>query len=887
MNKIWDFCKKRGHYILVFLLPWLVLVVHSILRDTWPLGSRSILNGDAFCEIYPFYVELWNKVHQGESLFYSWNAAGGYDFYINMAYFLVSPFTCMILLLPKAWIAGGVQTIMILEWCMTGVTMLYYFEHTRFNSITEHKKTISVLLACIFVFGNFMIFNIISTHWNDVIILFPLILLALEKLVYEGKWKPFYLLLSGAILCNYILAYQLCIFVVLWFLFLWLQKKHVSRKTVMQFIGCAILSGFTATITILPSIVGIMGRKTTEIAEEKNAFIHSCLLSLGDFVQKFFVFDDISDVFSAKPLLYCSMGLVYMILLYLFVKDNASVKYGLLALMGILIGSLFYGGANYVWHGFAIPNGLYNRFVFLLVFVWLFMLMRLMGSLERVPLKAVLLAGGIGILLVICSFFDITQYLNWYVYLASFLLLVFYIIVFLLYKRKSITVKGLIVTLVVVMVGELLANAYYEFSNYATWPLEELQGNGQVLTLLENVELEKGERVSTTQTMENIGMLANQPNGGGFFSYINSWDLNLHSQLGMPASENMYNFCGASPVINILYNNRYGVGVSDVCFLDVTEKDSFGDYKLYEMNRRVGLGYMVKEDVLDWNIWYMPFDVQNDFIAKATGEAPVFKVLTPEITCQTLQAELPVQEEGLPYGIYTYSSVVGTSDANTAFSMVFFSDKDYENLGILLRNEVGCYNYVFVDGEEMYYDRVKKTQETVYLKNIKKGQKIAIVTTPSVGCVGEEFEITYQFAEFQEDVFERAYQKLSKDVLEVEEMEASYIKGTIDVSEEGLMMTSIHAADGFTLYVDGVETGYKVVGNTMMAVPLKEGVHKIEIYYETPYAKIAAVISCGAVLLFIMICGVSYYGRKRKNGKQDMEKVYELEAEQKDLREEE
>lgn len=95
-----DKIKNNLIYIIAFCIPWLLIVIHSVLRHTWPVFDGSILRGDAKVQYYYLYVELWNKVHSGQSLFYSWNAGDGFDFFLNFAYYLISPFALLILAVP-------------------------------------------------------------------------------------------------------------------------------------------------------------------------------------------------------------------------------------------------------------------------------------------------------------------------------------------------------------------------------------------------------------------------------------------------------------------------------------------------------------------------------------------------------------------------------------------------------------------------------------------------------------------------------------------------------------------------------------------------------------------------------------------------------------------
>ena len=66
--KVKEFVKKNWNYIIAFLLPWILVVIHSIVRQSWLTGNGSILSGEAGTVYYEMYTELWDKVHQGLSL---------------------------------------------------------------------------------------------------------------------------------------------------------------------------------------------------------------------------------------------------------------------------------------------------------------------------------------------------------------------------------------------------------------------------------------------------------------------------------------------------------------------------------------------------------------------------------------------------------------------------------------------------------------------------------------------------------------------------------------------------------------------------------------------------------------------------------------------------
>lgn len=58
-----------------------------------------------------------------------------------------------------------------------------------------------------------------NTMWIDNLIYLPLILLGVENIIKNGKYKMFIITLSLAIMSNFYIGYMTCIFVALYFFY--------------------------------------------------------------------------------------------------------------------------------------------------------------------------------------------------------------------------------------------------------------------------------------------------------------------------------------------------------------------------------------------------------------------------------------------------------------------------------------------------------------------------------------------------------------------------------------------------------------------------------------------------------------------------------------------
>ena len=65
-------------YLFAFLIPAVIMLVIFAIREIYPFGDRSFLHIDMYHQYFPFLVEFYHKLKNGESLFYSWLQLPGF-----------------------------------------------------------------------------------------------------------------------------------------------------------------------------------------------------------------------------------------------------------------------------------------------------------------------------------------------------------------------------------------------------------------------------------------------------------------------------------------------------------------------------------------------------------------------------------------------------------------------------------------------------------------------------------------------------------------------------------------------------------------------------------------------------------------------------------------
>lgn len=872
MSRIRDFLKRNWFYLVALLLPMAIAVVRSLIIQSWIVGKGNIITGDLQAQIIPICYEFWDKIHSGDSLFYTWHLTDGVDFNALSGY-LMSPFMLLMLLFPRNCIPQFMEFTLLMKWALCTWSMVYFFYHTSHNRIKKHKEVVALFLGLAYGLSNAVISYTIYVQFMDVLICFPLLLLLVEKMAQEGKWKLYYLVLAFCIISNNYVAFQVCLFLVFWFgLQMGSGITHKFKKF-MIFAGSSVLAAATAIGPVLIGLSLAQGRlgQTSKTKE----YIFGLVIDGTEFLKQLFVFTPISAASNRSPNIYFSVIAVFLILLFPAVKMSRKRKAYMLAMAVVFLVSFFSGAASIVWHLFNVPNGVYHRFMYLFVFYMLFMVLCILNHIEDIRLQHVIVSFVLCLGMFVYVFFTLETYQTVIIYLATILLFVLYFMIMVLYCRKSISASAILVVIAVLGIGELSANAYNAIAycdDVVYFGENGFMNKG--CDLLEQAELDKGERITLANPTSDLGMMTGQNTDSGFISAINTNNKNLHERLGM-ASNSKVEFLtrGASPLVNLIFNIRYGLGESAMLFSDATEIASDEYMQLYRMERLAGLGYMVNADITDWDYKDKNcFQFQNDFVNKAVQGEDIFEpAVIEQVTCGDFFGnEYERDEAYVENGIYSYDIENKNGNEYDSLQMTLYASED-QDLYMYMWSEDNYKIQIFIDGEKKQEDIRSFVQSTYHIGNVKKGQRIAVCAVPADNFeVGKKTNIMFSFAKFNEVNYAKAYKELSKNVYQIETEKSDYLKGTIHADESGIMMTSVQAVKGFSVYVDGKKTDYKTIADTMIGVPLDKGDHVVEFKYRTPYFVMGWSLSAGFFVLYLIISIVTVQRKRqqRKDGEE-------------------
>ncbi len=863
MLSIKQFLSKRKIYIIAILFPWMVAMAYCIVNGLWITGEGNIAVGDLKLQIIPIAYEIWEKIHLHESLSFTWHLMDGIEFSSLLGY-LASPFTLVMFLLPREWIADYMQFIMLVKWSLTAVSMTYYFYNTHHNKLKEGKELVSLFLGLSYTLGNGIMSYMLYVQFMDVMICFPILLLLIEKLVSQKKWKLYYIVLTFVIFSNSYIAFQICVFLIIWF-FLQLFEENVEEKLkkFIIFASGSILAALTNGLFLFSALRMSTGRFAMDVSSQKEYYDLPILIPPYYFIKQFFMYNYINGPTDTLPNIYCTLAALVIVLIFPFLKINIKKKIYMSCIMIFLLASFFVGKLNLFWHMFVPPNGVHNRFMYLFVFYMLFLVLYVLGNIEGIKLKVVAGVSVLSLAIYFYTFFSINNYDTIFSFIGSLFVIVIVLLILIFYKRGSINHKAFIIALVITGITELTISSY---NNFICYDNETYYGDGgyidEACDLLNEADLKSGERVTAFDPTTNIGLVAGKNADSGFVSAVNANDHYLHEKLGMAIEGNVsFSSMGASPLINLIFNIRYGLGGSDTLFSDYDVVKEGKSYNLYRINRLAGLGYMCNDDLTDWDIESGNcFEIQNDFVNKSTGEGDIFTNVNVDMTCNDSHENITYEN-----GKTIYEFVGQYGNIYDAKQFDFVVDKDMDLYMCSTRNKQFKYA-ISIDDEMIHMDTNVFRTTTYHIGDVKKGQKVSIIAVPFIDLnIGESCKMSFWFAEFDNEQYDKVYDKLSANTLDISEERDDYIKGSIKVDEAGLMMTSVPAMDKFVVKVDNEEREYSVVGGAFIGIPLEEGEHIVEFVYQSKVDIGLLLLSVCSFLVYIVIIVINII--KGKNHK--------------------
>ena len=203
--------------ILAFIIPILIILGVTISLEVISHGNH-FKNGENFllADMASQYNSLYNYIHNvlvgNDSIFYSFSKGLGGNMASTFGYYLASPFNILYMFISKVNTPFMTYVILLIKFGLCSLFMNVFLNYKYGHKFTNLIFSVSYALmgfTTVYYFNNM---------WFDVIYMTPLVLLGINKLI-DGNITFYIISLALAIMFNFYIAYMLCIFCVIYFLY--------------------------------------------------------------------------------------------------------------------------------------------------------------------------------------------------------------------------------------------------------------------------------------------------------------------------------------------------------------------------------------------------------------------------------------------------------------------------------------------------------------------------------------------------------------------------------------------------------------------------------------------------------------------------------------------
>lgn len=359
-------------YLPVIIAPLAVMAVVFFVYwqyGFYPFGTRTIAWADMNQQVVPLLCQF-KDILEGNGtngMFLSFKNSSGMNFWGVFFFFLSSPLSLLVVFVRKQDMLIFMNILVVVKMMISAATACFYFIRSRmkFSLGTVELTLLGFIYA---VCGYTMLFyqNII---WLDVMYLFPLLLLSLEKLLdrKKGSPVPYTLLMAAMVTVNYYLGYMIVVFVLLFMgVYAIMMIKGRQETKSGAFADFLIGSGIAALLSAvvwLPSFMQYLtsGRKTS---------LYDNLRS-GEFI---------TDYKTVYPVMICSAVMLMLAFIgaRLMNKDpklperERALRRHSLIMTALMLVPIFIEPINKMWH-----TGSYMAFPSRYGFITVFMVMTL------------------------------------------------------------------------------------------------------------------------------------------------------------------------------------------------------------------------------------------------------------------------------------------------------------------------------------------------------------------------------------------------------------------------------------------------------------------------------------------------------------------------------
>ena len=376
-----------------FITAAFLAAVIFVVSGIYPGSERTLLIFDMKEQFVSFYSYM-SRVRSLSDLKYTFEGSLGTPLAGLIAYYLASPLSVIYLFFDVTHLPDAIALIDVLKTGFIGASFAYF---ASFKGVKEPLK-VTVLSACYALSSAAVTFFILPMYL-DTLFWLPIIAVSLEKMLLSDKKASvrrgltYSFLLFLCILTHYYSAYMVCLFLILYSVYLLSSGSGFRKDFAGRFIRFAfysLIGSIFAGMILLPVIKELLSGKVydTGVYSNGNFIVTGPVAFLKQFICGSF-----GGLYSeGGPGIYCTLICVCFALYALYKKkiNKANLTVTVLILF-LFIGSFLFRPMYRIWHMFRDPVAYPHRFAFIFVFFIMILAVEGIRGIElKMPVQLIL-----------------------------------------------------------------------------------------------------------------------------------------------------------------------------------------------------------------------------------------------------------------------------------------------------------------------------------------------------------------------------------------------------------------------------------------------------------------------------------------------------------------
>lgn len=860
MNKDTHLNKQQLLYCVIsFLVSVFMMIIISIFLKMYPFGERTILISDINKQFNDYFAYFKTVITEGNHFVYTFSKNLGGDMIGFSAYYLQNPFLFLLLLFPNKILPLGIWIIIILQIACCSVSFCYYL-----NKVSN-TSSFSIIFSLAYGFMGYIFAYITLPIYLNNILLLPLVILGIHKIIKNYQDIGLYIItLSLSVFFNYYLGFMLCIFSMLFFIYLLileietLDKVKSYIKVIVSYILSSVFSILLMAFDLIPVVFSLQGQKTIPTG------------STFSFYRNFKMLDVFSRLYSNAfdgntsndnlPFIYVSIFAIIFVIIYFF-SNSISKKEKIISLLFIcvMLLSFYIHSFDVIWHGFNDPVGFPYRYAFYFSFLLLYIASRGFTIINyNIHFKTLLPVGSIFIIYSGYLLFSNRNAMIFKSIAFDMVLFVSITVFFISANYNGWSGRKLFLCLLTLQIINLSVNAIVSIRQYDDYvPMSEYNNYiSQVEPLIKHVKERDTSLYRMEKNFERSHNDAMQFNYKGL-SHSSSCEKDyVKTFMGKMGFRNFglwaYYNEGSTTFADSFLGVKYFISRFDATGKPYERIYQENEKSIFENAYALPLAFGVTKKVLSVDMTEKDSFVLQNEMASINGKEN-FKIYNKVKVKDISLVNLKLTEEK---GTKQYEKIALAEDAYIEYTLnitdenliYIFFDALKEQAAEITINDFSYGNY-FTDTK----------WDIIEIGSYKKGESVSV----KVYVKGENISINeaYFYYEDEEEI-KKWFSKASVDSINLNCLSDSHLQGEVIVKNSNYIMFSIPYEKGWNIFVDGKKVSQIQVMDALMAIPVSSGRHTIELIYIPQGLYIGLVIT---LLSFISGIIITKARKRQKN----------------------